>query len=196
PHELPGSGEAVPVGLAHVDERRDREAIERRGGQLQLGAALAIRAEYALRALEAVQEAGYDVALLADRARARRAERGDPDRWVRLLVRARPDVHLAVMEVLAFPVERTVVARPRLHDEVVSFPEAVHHPGRPMVPRRHLVRHPAHEPALEPAARVDVDHRHLLGHAHRLATVRDRVAEDQETRLARVDRKSTRLNSS
>src|SRR3989442_12431531 len=116
--------------------------MERRGGQLQPGAALAIRAEYALRTLEAGQEAGHDVALLADGARARRAERGDPDRWVRLLVRARPDVHLAVMEVLAFPVERTGVARPRLHDEVVSFPEAGPHPGRPMGPPPHLVLHP------------------------------------------------------
>ena len=188
PHQLARAGVTLLVGLADVDQRRVGEAIERRRGQSQLGAPLAIRAEHVLRAVEAGQEAGDDVALLADGPRTARAERGDPDRRVRLLVRPWPDVHLPVVEVLALPVEGAVVARPRLHDQIVGLPEALHHAGRPVVAGRHLVRDAAHEPALQAAARVDVDHRHLLGHAHGLAPVRDRIAEDQEARLAGVAR--------
>ncbi len=92
------------------------------------------------------------------------------------------------MEVLPLPVERAVVARPRLDDEIVGFPEALHHPGRPVVPRRHFIGHAAHEPALEPPARVHVDHRHLLGHPHRLAPIGDGIAEDQQPRLPRLAR--------
>src|SRR2546425_9278070 len=188
PHQLARPGIAFFVGLAHVDQRRVGEAIERGRGQSQLGAPLAIRAEHVLRAVEAGQEAGDDVALLADGPRTARAQRGDPDRRVRLLVRPRPDVHLPVVEVLALPVEGAVVARPRLHDQIVGLPEALHHTGRPMISGRYLVWDAAHEPALQAAARVDVDHRHLLGHAYGLAPVRDRIAENQDARLAGLAR--------
>jgi hypothetical protein len=107
---------------------------------------------------------------------------------VRLLVRTRPDVDLPVVEVLALPVERSVVAGPCLDDEVVRLPEALHHLGGSVIACRHLVRHAAHEAALEPAARVHVDHGHLLGHAHGLAPVGDGIAEDEQARLARLAR--------
>ena len=107
---------------------------------------------------------------------------------MRLLVRPRPDVHLSMVEVLALPVEGAVVARPRLHDQVVGFPEPLHHAGRPVIAGRDLVRHAPHEPALEAPPRVHVDHRHLLRHPHGLAAVRDGIAEDEQPRLARVTR--------
>ena len=44
-----------------------------------------------------------------------------------------------------------------------------------------LVRHAAHEPAIEPAAGDAVDHRHFLGNADRLAAIGDRIAEDADT---------------
>ena len=188
PHELARARVAFLVGLAGVDECRVGEAVERGARQSQLGPAITVVVEHGLRALEARQEAGDDVALLADLPRAARAQRGDPDRGMGLLVGPRPDVHLAMVEVLALPVERAVVARPRFHDQVVGLPEALHHARGAMIARRHLVGHAAHEAAFEAAARVDVDHGHLFGHAHGLAPVGDGIAEDEQAGLARLPR--------
>ena len=51
------------------------------------------------------------------------------------------------------------------------------------VGREDLVRHAAHESGFEPAMREHVDHGHLLGDAHRLAAVGDRIAEDEKPGL-------------
>ena len=78
---------------------------------------------------------------------------------------------------------RAVVAGPGLDDEVHRLPLALVHAHRIAVGRQHLVGHAAHEAAFEPPFREDVDHRHLLGDAHRLPAVGDRIAEDQQPRL-------------
>ena len=80
------------------------------------------------------------------------------------------------------------MAGPRLHDQVVGLPEALLHPGGSMIAGGDLVGHAADESALQATARVHVDHRHLFGHPHGLAPVRDRIAQDQQPRLARVAR--------
>src|SRR6185312_6778389 len=49
---------------------------------------------------------------------------GNPDRRVRLLIRARPRVYVPVVVVLALPAERSRVC-PCLDDEVVGFLEAL-----------------------------------------------------------------------
>src|SRR5437660_9026075 len=152
PHQLAGARVTFRVGVAGVDERRVGEALARSTRQSQLGPALTVAVEYRFRALEARQEAGHGVPSRAHLARAARAQRGDPDRGMGLLVRTRPDVHLAVVEVLAFPVEGPVVARPRLDDQVVRLPETLHHVRGAMVAGGHLVGHAADEATLEAPA--------------------------------------------
>src|SRR5205823_4636481 len=86
-------------------------------------------------------ERRHDIAALAQHAGVVAAAGGAPDRWMRLLPRPRPDVHLPIMEELAFPVERGVVARHRLDDEIVRLPEPVHDADGILVGARKLVGH-------------------------------------------------------
>ena len=76
---------------------------------------------------------------------------------MRLLIGTRPDVDVAIMEVFAFPIERTVVRRHRLDDEVVCFPEPVHDADSILVGAGELIRDPLDEAHVEPAARDHVD---------------------------------------
>ncbi len=108
----------------------------------------------------------------------------DPDRRMRLLVGPRPDVDPARVEEAALVAERAVVAGEGLEDEVDRLPLALVGVDRVGVGGRNLVGHAAHEADLDAAVREDVGERHLLGDAHRLAAVGDRIAEDQQPRLA------------
>src|ERR1700761_465786 len=69
-------------------------------------------------------ERRHDVAALAQNARLRGRAGGGPDRRMRLLKDARPDIDLAVVKILALPVEDLVVSGHRFDDEIESFPEA------------------------------------------------------------------------
>jgi len=103
---------------------------------------------------------------------------------MRLLHRARPDIDGAVMKETALVAERPVVMGPAFDDEVERFPMALVHAYGVAVGGQHLVRHAAHEARLKPPVREHVDHRHLLGDAHRLAAIGDGIAEDEKPRLA------------
>ena len=107
---------------------------------------------------------------------------------MRLLIGARPDVDLPMMKEAAFPAKRSVVRGPRFQDQIVRLPEALAHPQRARVGRGNLVGHAAHEADLDSSARQIIDHRHLLGHAHGLAAVGDRIAEQQQSRAAGLAR--------
>ena len=61
------------------------------------------------RVLVAGEERRLNVAVRADPCRAARSCRADPDRRMRLLVRPRPDIDVAVMEEAAFVAERSIV---------------------------------------------------------------------------------------
>src|SRR5438067_3892090 len=138
--------------------------------------------------MEAGEEGAEHIAALGDLADVLRAAPGDPHRRMRLLVDARPDVDVAVLEMLALPVERPVDRGHRLEDEIMRLPEARHLPDRRALRERHLVGHAAHESHLQAAARDDVDHRQLLGDAYRVEAIRDRVAEREEPRALRLPR--------
>ena len=75
-----------------------------------------------------------------DLARRLVAARRDPDRRMRILVGPRPDVDVAVVVILAFEVERPVVCRHGLDDEVVCLPEPLHHVHGLAVGRHDLER--------------------------------------------------------
>jgi len=81
-----------------------------------------------------------------------------------------------------FVADRPVVIGPGLDDEVHRLPLALVHAHRIAVGGQHLIGHATHEAAFEPAFREHVDHRHLLGDAHGLAAVGDRIAQDQKPR--------------
>ncbi len=103
---------------------------------------------------------------------------------MRLLIGTRPDVDVAVVKEAALVADRPVVTGPGLHDQVHRLPLAFVHAHGIAVGRQHLVGHATHETAIQPSLRQHVDHRHLLGDAHGLAAVGDRVAQDQQPRLA------------
>src|SRR5262245_57401023 len=126
PQELARTRVAFLVGVSRVDQSGVGEPIERRRREPELRSAVAIGAEDRLGAVPSGQEARDHVALGAHVASAGGTERSDPDRWMGLLVRPRPDVDLAMMEVFALPVEGAVVTCPRLEDEIVRLPEALH----------------------------------------------------------------------
>ena len=77
---------------------------------------------------------------------------GRPHPRVRLLPRPRPDVHVAMREVLAFPAERSVVVAERLLDQIDGFPVALDVVHGVRVVRRHLGAARLHEADLEPPA--------------------------------------------
>src|SRR5262249_36921750 len=76
--------------------------------------------------LVAGDEAGHRVPVPGDRGDAADAGPGDPDRRTWLLVRARPDIDVAVVP-RAFPAERAVVGFPGLQDQVVRLPHPLMH---------------------------------------------------------------------
>ena len=90
------------------------------------------------------------------------------------------------MEKPALVVERLVVAGPCARDEIDALPDALLRVRWIGVRGRDLEGNAAHETGLEPTARQHVDHRHLLGDAHGIATVGDRIAQDQQPPLARL----------
>src|SRR5579863_10263563 len=95
PHQLARAGETFLVGLTGVDQGGVGETIV---GSFPSGLAraLAIGIEDRFRAVEARQKRAGDVTVVGDRRNAAGAERGNPYGRMRLLVRARPDVDLAM----------------------------------------------------------------------------------------------------
>ena len=134
------------------------------------------------------QQRADDVAAFGRQHAGLHAHPGHPDRRRRLLDRARPDVDLAVVEELALPRERPVMGRQRLQDQVVRLPVPPHQPRRVGIGGRDLIRRALDQPHLDPPARQHVEPRHLLGHAHRVGAVGDRVAQAQQPRLLRLTR--------
>ena len=146
---------------------------------------LAIHVEYAETSFGTVQDRRHCVAALRGLPRGVGCLRGYPYRRVWLLQGSGPDVHLTLLEELAFPGERTVVGGPRFDDEIDRLPHPFFHENRIRVRRRDLLRDPAHEADLGSAARDDVDHRHLFGDTHRIAPIGDRVAQRQDASILR-----------
>src|SRR5215470_16415189 len=96
---------------------------------------------------------------IAPRANARSAAwrgRRYPDRRMRLLVRARPDVDVAVVKEPPFMADRAVVAGPGFDDEVHGLPLPLVHAHGIAVRRQHLIGHAAYEAAFEAPFREHV----------------------------------------
>src|SRR6266702_2965896 len=140
-HDFRAAHRFFPV-LRDRDQAEVGEAVRRGRGPAEIGAGLAVMVEQFL-GLKAREKSPEHVAALGDLADVLRAAAGDPHLRLRLLGDARPDVDVAVLEVLALPVERPVDRGHRLEDEIVRLPEAVHLADRRAHRERHLVGHPA-----------------------------------------------------
>ena len=119
----PGPRLGLRVGLGRMTQRQVGELVGARLGQPLLGAALAVGVDQLLGPLVGRQEAGERVLVIGHPGHVVQAGAGDPDRRVRLLVRPRPDVDVAVVPEAPFPVER-LGRRPGLQDQVVRLLEA------------------------------------------------------------------------
>src|SRR2546429_4067354 len=128
---MAGDTSAAPPRLGLVARHRNKpeigEAIGARRGRARCHVALPVGVVERAGGV-ATAERGHDVALSPEQPGLIAVPGGGPNRRLRLLHGPRPDVHLPVMKILAFPIERLVMARHRLDDEVVRFPEAVHYP--------------------------------------------------------------------
>ena len=110
---------------------------------------------------------------------------------MRLLVRAHPRVHVAVVIVPTFPPERPRV-RPRLDDEIVRLLEALAVEHRRRVMRHALASAAAHEAGDQPAAAYHVYHGKLFSQPKRVVPYRQDVAQYDYLRLGRLPRQDGR----
>ena len=107
---------------------------------------------------------------------------GRPDRRMRLLQRQLPRIDDAQMVVLALPAERAGHG-PGLLDEVEGFLESLAVIGGIGVGRELLDAGAAHEARDDATARDEIEHRDLLGHAHRIVVDRQRIADEGDLAL-------------
>ena len=180
PHQLARPGVALFIRLARVHQGGIGKTIQTGGGKAKFSPTCPIGIKHLFRPAEAGQEAGHHSATLTNRLGRARTERRDPDGRVRLLIGTGPDVDLTMVKVFALPVKRPVVTGPGLEDQVIRLPKALHHTRGSMITGRHFIWHATHKADLQASAGVDIDHGHLFCHPHGLASVGNRVAENQQ----------------
>ena len=152
----------------------------------------AITVKHRLAAAEPRDEGRPDMTFSGDLNGVGGVPRGYPDRRVGVLPRARPDIDLAVMKKLSFPVERSFMAGLGLEDQIMGFPHTFPHAHGVTVAGGQFERHAAHKTAFEPAMGNHVDHRHFLGNADRLTPIGKRIAEQQQARIPGLARQDGR----
>src|SRR5579862_1039189 len=111
PEQLLSAGARFRLIVGDIDHGGIGEAIDRDiVAFARLAPALAIGIIDRGGSFKAGEEGRLDEAMRADLRRTARARRADPDRWMRLLIRPRPDIDVAVMEEAALEAGRTVMA--------------------------------------------------------------------------------------
>ena len=118
---------------------------------------------------------------------------GNPDRWMRVRVRPRPGIDVAVLVVLAFPAEGTR-RRPGLDDEVVRFLVALPVERRGGVVGDALASGAAHPAADQSASRNHVDLSQLFGQPERVVPDRQDVAQQDDLGAIGDSREDRRLD--
>src|SRR6476646_11828473 len=112
-----------------------------------------VRIENCFCTVESRQKCCLHKATFAHTRRATGARRTHPARWVRLLIRAWPDVNHSVMKKATLMTEWPFMMGPRLNDQVKRLPVTLVHTNRIAVRCGDLPRYPAHESHLYPALR-------------------------------------------
>ena len=111
------------------------------------------------------------------RLRTERAR--NPHRRMRFLIRQRPRIHVAIMEMLALVAPRAG-PRPGLHDKVMRLVEHLAVVGGIRVVEELLAARAAHPSGHQPAARNQIDLGQLFGHPQRMFDHRQRIADQHE----------------
>ena len=101
---------------------------------------------------------------------------------MRRLVRARPEIYIAQIEMLAIERKRPGL-RPRLDDEIMRFVEAFVREVGIDAGRVIFGTDAAHEAANDPAAREIVEHRVFFGDEDRIVHDRQRAAQNRDLDL-------------
>ena len=166
---------AFLVGVADIDKGGIAEPVGRGFRKTGLGARLAIGAPGPPGHVDPAHDHDVDHAAAAEFGGVIGVGGRRPHRRMRLLVGPRPDVDVAVGEMLALPAERAVVMGQGLVDQVDRLPEALADADRVGVARGHLGAARFDKADFEPAARDDVGGRVFLGGAHRVLAHRDQV---------------------
>src|SRR6516162_7124390 len=112
-----------------------------------------------------------------DRLRAEHARNHDGRMW--LLIRPNPWIDEAIVEVLAFPAERTG-ARPRREDQIMRLVEHLAVVSRIGVIEDLLAASPAHPSGDQASMRDTVDGREFFGDAQRVLEGWQRIAEQDD----------------
>ena len=170
-----GAPQAFGPSGADADAGRIGEPVRPCRPSQFLGA-LAVAIEHRPRDASRQQRADH-MPLLGGHDAALDAEPRHPHGRRGLLQRARPDVDVAILEILTFPIEWPRGRRHRLDDQVVRFPIAAHQTGGIGVGGVNFVRRALDEPHFQPPTREHVEPGHFLGHANRIGAVRNRVAQ-------------------
>ena len=102
---------------------------------------------------------------------------------MRLLIRAWPNVDVAVLEEAPFVDKWPAVGRPCLDDQVESFPLPLVAADWIAVCRRKFVGNATYEADFKPAVRQHVDQCHFLSDTNRITTIRNWIAENEQPRF-------------
>src|SRR5215831_2737940 len=100
----------------------------------------------------ASQKYGPGIFVLGYRNSAPATANRNPDGWVWLLVRTRPDIDLACVKPAAFKAKWPIVRGPGLDDHIVRFPQSLHTTERQHISRCSFIRYTAHKPTLQASA--------------------------------------------
>src|ERR1700745_1034800 len=150
PEELLGARARLGLTLGGIEQRRVGEPVDRHlVAAANVAPALAVGGVDRRRAAISGEERRLHIAARADARGAARRGRRYPDGRMRLLVRARPNVDVAVVKEPPFMADRAIVAGPGLDDEVYGLPLPLVHARGIAVRRQPLIGHPAHETAFE-----------------------------------------------
>jgi hypothetical protein len=176
------------VGFGDIERRRPADAV---GGRLVAVAALrqlAIEIEIARNRLHRAIGLQIDVFAIGMRGPFQRLDathRRAPDRRMRLLVRARPQVHVFAVVVLALERERAGPG-PGLHHKIVRLLVALERINRVGAEGKIFRADAAHEAGDQPPTGDHVDHGVLLGECERMLAQAKGVAEDGDAAVARA----------
>ena len=179
PHELAGVFQRLFLGVLNVHANEVTE-IFRTGDVTVFRGGLRVEFEDFLGVIDRGVQRDVGIALLRGPDDGFfRQHAGDPDPRIWFLQRNGPGIDDAVLVVGAFPAERAGFG-PDFLDQVVRLDEALAVEGGVDAGGQLLLPAAAHEAGDQAAFGDHVDHGQFLGHADRVVTQRQRVAEDDD----------------
>ncbi len=151
PHQLVRAFLGLLLIIGDINQRQIGQPVERRHPAMHFGPVFAITVKDRADTRITGKKHRPDIFIFYHRRGAGPAASGNPDRGMRLLIGAGPDIDLAALEPAPFEIERPVMGRPAFQNQVMCFPDALAAPDGGPVRRRRFKRHAAHKPAIKTA---------------------------------------------